>query len=488
MNAKEFTDKWGQFTSGSELTETEIVAMERLMETDAVLRAEVADDHRVHRVLQSMGTIHESQDEFVTGVLEACTGVDNPFAPLLGNSAGSEKRVGRKLVAVLSLTAIATVGCLAFMFYSQLNRARVQADQAMRVASQAQQHAERAAELSSRQASIAVPEDVEQKEPPLPEAVVEPEFVGETLAGITGDEASGTWRGNVDGRKLVAGNFELVSGEAILRTTGGSIVSVRSGTRFTLHHATHLTLQEGEIEVQVAVEDIGFRVSTPNSRVIDLGTTFQVSVNNQGRTRVRLDVGEVVVVPWQSGPSAERQHLRVGEYEEMVVYGSGDGVEGLLAGHSSGPAGFQGSIRLGDTSFELTSIDRFDHVYETISASYDADPIKTKAAWLRARKILERVSGRLSVGGREALSFNNLDSLLKTEQEVMRSSSMWEANRLGGDSISGAFSVAGKDHRFDSHDEYKEVRQRIFEPLEALGIRPFGVPKSRRQSNPFRRR
>ena len=62
MNAKEFTDKWGQFTSGSELTETEIVAMERLMETDAVLRAEVADDHRVHRVLQSMGTIHESQD------------------------------------------------------------------------------------------------------------------------------------------------------------------------------------------------------------------------------------------------------------------------------------------------------------------------------------------------------------------------------------------------------------------------------------------
>lgn len=484
MNAKEFTDAWGQYTSGSQLTEEEILAMERLMESDAVMRAEVSEDHQLHRMLQSLGTIHESQHEFVSGVMEACTGVDNPVAPLLDRKAESGNRRRWKLISIVCIACIVGIGAIAGVSHvgsvvlTELGDARAEASQAMQLAAQAREQAERAEQLSTQRTRESGQENDNGSDPaPEPQ---EPVIVARTVAVITGDTPC-VWRGDVVGKEIDAGEYELISGDAVLRMAGGSIVSVQSPVRFTLHHSTHMTLHEGDIEVQVVPEDVGFRISTANSRIIDLGTAFRVSAT-EGRTKVQLDTGEVVVMPWQSGRSQSRHHLRVGEYEEIGVFKS---IDGLLAHYTSGPSGFSGSIKLDDTSFELTSMERYNHVLDSISTSLRSDPASTKAAWLRARKVLPRVSGSVKFSDKE-LAFDNLDSILKIEEEFLRATDVRKA--LEEMSVAGFVSVAGRQHQFQSREEYEQFRARVLEPLGALGIQSL-MERQREQdleTNPFR--
>lgn len=487
MNPREFTERWGQYTSGLELTEEETLAMEQLLDSDAALRTEVTDDHQLHLMLEAMGTIHESQDEFVGGVLAACTGVDNPFAPLLDREPVAQGPKYNRLLAGVCLGTLALGITFAFVMYSQRSHARAQAELAMQIASEAMDKAEQATKLSEERTATENPPLVDStvaeeptKDADAPSATA-PAVRPEPVAVISGDSPPGVWRGDVEDRELVAGEFELASGQSILRMAGGSVLSIRAPARFALHHSAHVTLHEGEIEVQVAPEDVGFRVTTANSRVIDLGTKFRVTVSDEGRTRVTLDVGEVVVIPWESGSSSARFHLQVGEYEEAVVHGPPDGVDGLHASYTAGPAGFKGSVRLEDSAFELTSLERFQCVFDGIAASFRSNPEKAKADWLRARTVLARVTGSVTVEDDE-VAVSDLDSLLQIEERFANDAAESAAR------ISGAFSVAGRQHRFRSRAEYDRIRAGVLESLSALGIRPYGEMQRDHdlKTNPFR--
>lgn len=485
MTPKEFTDLWGQYTSGADVSGEDVPAMERLLESDTALRTEVADDHQLHRMLQSMGTIHESQDEFVGGVLAACIGVDDPFAPLLHAEPDPAPRKLSRL-AVVGCVGVVVAGLLLAAGMSiRLSRTRAQADLAMRLATEAQHRAELAEQISKQQARS------EQLRGALPavdaeQSATEPEDSDEAahfLAVISGDESESVWRGNIVGQRMAAGEFELLSGQSILKLSGGSVVSFNGPARFELHHAAHLSLHEGEVEVQVAPDDLGFRVTTSNTRIIDLGTRFRVAVNDQGRTRVTLDSGEVVVVPWRSGRGGSRFHLRVGEQEEAVVHSPADDSDGLEASYANGPAGFRGSVRLDELSFELTSLERFNCVFDGISSNLRSDPEQTKSDWLRARTVLSRVTGSLSRDD-DQVQINDLDSLLRAEERLSAAADQTQS----AGAVTGAFVVAGKPHPFRSRAEYEKVRARVLGSLDALGIRSFSKMRQQQdlKTNPFR--
>ncbi|MFK7822145.1 MAG: FecR domain-containing protein [Planctomycetaceae bacterium] len=484
MNAKEFTNRWGQHTAGTDLTVEEVLAMESLLEADAVLRAEVAEDHQIHRMLNAMGAIHESQDDFVNGVIAACSGVDNPFAPFADQPIVASRRWRQVLVVSVCVIAVPMIGWFGNLIYRKLDQAESQASLAMRTATEATHQIEAIRQVededrgpsgrSETELTAATTKDIAEPEES------EPAFVDRPVAVVIGDEPRGLWRGNVVEQKLGVGEHELISGTAILRMAGGSILSMQGPIRFSLHHSNHVFLHEGNIEVQVSAEDIGFRISTTNARVIDLGTTFQVLVDETGRTRVRLDAGEVVVVPWNTTRAAPRRYLRVGEYQEAVVLTSGNAIDGVFATYVSGPSGFEGSIRLGETSLKLTSIDRFDYVVKGVTQSFQANPARTNAAWLSARLIFARVSGEVTIDG-EVHAFDDVDSLLKLEQTL--------SQPIKNDAtVAGAITIAGKEHRFKSLQEYLEFRERVFEPLQMLGVPILsGSLSVADESNPFER-
>lgn len=490
MNPKEFTNKWGQFTADGELSEDEIVAMERLMEFDAVLRAEVAEDHQLHRTLQSMGTIHDSQDEFVSDVMAACQNVDNPVATLVDEESTAGTPRQWKLAALLVAGSIATVMLLVVAVNAKIGEAEARAEVAMQVAMQAQEQASRVTELVARR-----PTESRPIQTPPPEAVVVapapapktkpvgPKPIGKAVAVVV-SETVPVWQGRAVKDQLVPGKYELSSGEAVLRTSGGTYVSLRSGTQFTLHHSTHVTLEKGSMEIQVAVDDVGFRVNTPNSRVIDLGTKFQVSVTEDGRTRVQLDDGEIVAIPWQSGTTGTRWHLKSGEYEAAVMAGLGQQVNGLLGSYKSGTAGFVGTVKLGDSSVELSSLERFNHVFEAMYTKYQNDPINTRAAWLRAKTVLSRVTGNVEIDGIE-MPLDGLDAIMQAEEKmVVEDDGLPTALK-----VRGSIRVAGKQHKFRSAEEYEKVRSLILEPLDALGVRSLGQMQREQDAkkSPFKR-
>ena len=209
MNNKEFTAKWGLFTSCSELSEEETLAMEQLMEADPVLQAEVAEDHQLHRLLQSMGAIHSTQDDFVSEVMAACNGVDNPVTPLLENDEANTRWQWKVLVAGATGTfLLAGLIAVCSLLYSELNSTRRQVDLAMQKASEAQKQAEHAASLAEQRLDEVQPEAneaAEANEPVIAEEIAAAPDMSETaIAALVGSEQC-VWAGKPPGRNLIRG-------------------------------------------------------------------------------------------------------------------------------------------------------------------------------------------------------------------------------------------------------------------------------------------
>ena len=131
-----------------------------------------------------------------------------------------------------------------------------------------------------------------------------------------------TWSGD---RKLAPG--ERV-GEGHLRLAAGVVrLDFAKGVRLTLEGPAHLELigpgetrlHSGKLTANVPPEGIGFQVHTERAKVVDLGTTFGVSVGTNGATDVAVYEGLVAVT---SLVSREEKVIEEGS-EVSVNEGSG---------------------------------------------------------------------------------------------------------------------------------------------------------------------
>jgi hypothetical protein len=98
-----------------------------------------------------------------------------------------------------------------------------------------------------------------------------------------------------EGRRLSAGPLRLRSGLAVLRLDGGAELILRSGTEVELQSDAEARLVRGEVTVRAAEEAAGFKLQTPASEMVDLGTEFAAKVEASGATELHVIEGEVAL-------------------------------------------------------------------------------------------------------------------------------------------------------------------------------------------------
>lgn len=111
------------------------------------------------------------------------------------------------------------------------------------------------------------------------------------------------WQGELPlstGDQLGKGRIHLLSGVARLDFANGVRVTLEGPADFELIAAGETRLHSGNLAAHVPLEGIGFLVHTKQAEVVDLGTTFGVSVDANGKTDVAVFEGKVEVTSVKS--------------------------------------------------------------------------------------------------------------------------------------------------------------------------------------------
>ena len=122
------------------------------------------------------------------------------------------------------------------------------------------------------------------------------------------------WRDDriiAEGQRL-GGRLKLNSGLAVLRFDGGAELILRGDSDLELLTPGEAKLHRGDVVVRATDEATGFRLQTPSSELIDLGTEFAVRVASAGATTLNVLEGEVSVRPLKTA-TANAQVFEAGQ-------------------------------------------------------------------------------------------------------------------------------------------------------------------------------
>jgi hypothetical protein len=97
------------------------------------------------------------------------------------------------------------------------------------------------------------------------------------------------------GAALTPGKFALESGLVAIEFNNGARVLIEGPAEFDLLSQDHVFFHSGRLGAEVPPPAIGFTISTPTMRVVDLGTRFGLSLSPEGTGVVRVEKGEIEV-------------------------------------------------------------------------------------------------------------------------------------------------------------------------------------------------
>jgi hypothetical protein len=118
-----------------------------------------------------------------------------------------------------------------------------------------------------------------------------------SIAQIVHQSGARWVRQRQDGTKIGAGLLQLEVGLARLKFANGVSVTLQGPAEFEIVSGDQARLHSGILTAHVPESAIGFRIETPALQVVDLGTSFGVSVSDDGLTNVSVFEGEVEVNP-----------------------------------------------------------------------------------------------------------------------------------------------------------------------------------------------
>lgn len=95
------------------------------------------------------------------------------------------------------------------------------------------------------------------------------------------------------GKYLGRGYIELKQGFSEITLDNGVILVLEAPIKLNLRSADKIILQEGKLVARVPPNAVGFRIDTPSSEIIDLGTEFGVDVSHNGESQVHVIEGEI---------------------------------------------------------------------------------------------------------------------------------------------------------------------------------------------------
>ncbi len=143
------------------------------------------------------------------------------------------------------------------------------------------------------------PRAVEMNQPALPlaenqDSRPEPDRTFATLA----QSAGAAWETpRSAGDRLAAGVLKLTAGTAELHFDKGSIARLTGPAVLELRNGDEVFLKRGSLAARVPPPAVGFLVATPLSQIVDLGTEFDVVVEDSGVTRTVVRQGRVSLRP-----------------------------------------------------------------------------------------------------------------------------------------------------------------------------------------------
>jgi hypothetical protein len=159
------------------------------------------------------------------------------------------------------------------------------------------------------------------------------------------------WTGQRPEGRVAAGPVRLVKGQATFEFDGGARVELQGPAEFMLDSADQCYLHRGKLHAQVPPRAAGFRVRTPNALIVDLGTEFSVTVDDNGFTDVAVRKGQVeVLARTPEGETVDRWLLGIGGSKRI----------GLVAARPAAPAGgFRGVLLIDGELREFNDPEEF---------------------------------------------------------------------------------------------------------------------------------
>lgn len=100
-----------------------------------------------------------------------------------------------------------------------------------------------------------------------------------------------------DGNRLAPRTLELKQGRAVLNFDGGARMVLVGPAKISIESAAAARVSSGKVVVRAAEKGAGFRLTTPEGVVVDVGTEFMVSVGKAGATECHVLSGEVEWFP-----------------------------------------------------------------------------------------------------------------------------------------------------------------------------------------------
>jgi ferric-dicitrate binding protein FerR (iron transport regulator) len=113
-----------------------------------------------------------------------------------------------------------------------------------------------------------------------------------------------------ESERLMPGTIGLREGTTMIRWDGGADVVLDGKCKVEIVSAGEVRLIAGKIVARVPESATGFRVTTPSKNIIDLGTEFSVSIDDDGTTDLHVLDG---VVEWSEDNSSAQHRLHQGE-------------------------------------------------------------------------------------------------------------------------------------------------------------------------------
>jgi hypothetical protein len=172
-------------------------------------------------------------------------------------------------------------------------------------------------ESQSNQPTIA---DQPTPPPGSPENKNPPQLSDRAFATLT-QNADASWdTPRAEGDRLTAGVLRLAQGSAEIHFDKGTVVFLTGPAVLELCSADEVSLQHGSLNARVPAPAVGFSVATPLSRVVDLGTEFDVVVQDSGTITTLVHEGRVSFRPQREHEKPDKPiELAVGALDHVIV-------------------------------------------------------------------------------------------------------------------------------------------------------------------------
>ena len=290
-------------------------------------------------------------------------------------------------------------------------------------------------------------------------------------------------RKSVEGDRLGNEIIRLFAGSVELTFDSGAVVTVDGPIEFRPLSTGQLELRRGRLLANVPQKAIGFTVSTPTSKIVDLGTEFEVAVNEAGESDVQVLKGEVEVAPLTNeGDEVQKWRLIPDDFNRASFFALPQiqGPAPVSASLQGRGGQFQGFVSINGKTAEFTSVEAFENVRHRAVEELVRSQENALVQWKEfVDSMQHNMQGTMKLNGQE-MQFGNLQDVMRLQNGMLE-----KMQNSGNDSIesnfNGSININGKVMTFKTREEYEAARRAAFGPAATFGIGDvFGIdPKKR---------